>query len=255
MRVTIQPKHSPEFVLVDFTHLNTHEVAGDLHILQSLEGWFESVNPRIEAQPDVPGVDGMFWPEESFLSGRIVTIRGTHAVGDRSSTLSAASFRDRLASMAGQPVSVHVADASGRREVSGYVASAVRVTHRTERVTGFTIIVSCPDPLKYGSPVNYAAGTGVLSVENTGTGDVAPVATALGRVTNVRVARGSQVVEWQGDSEGLVLDIADGVPRNLAGEETGVMVWADPLRVPPGVHELTVISNAELTLTVRPGWK
>lgn len=261
MRVTIEPEGMEPIILIDGSGNNAWSVDGALCVLDpepdGLEGWREAPSPKFDSAPEISDQDGAFWPERVFLRSRILTIRGSYSAGwlPGSSELASARFRDRLAALTGVPLTITVADQSGPRTVTGFIGAQGVSTREDDLTTLFSIVVTCPDPLKYGPAANYPAGSGLLTVENVGTGNVAPIITALGHVTTVRVALGQDVVEWHGDSQGLVLDIAEGVPRNLAGEETGVMVWADPLRVPPGVHEITATSDAELTLTVRSGWK
>lgn len=256
MRVTIKPQHSDEFTLVDGTFLNSWSPGGEMFILRrdGLQGWFESAESRGEEMPGLPGTSGQFWPEEVFTNGRVLTVRGTHISQGNASTLSTARFRDSLAALVGQSLSMWVADSAGSREVSGFVSGRVNTVHRTETVTDFSLIITCPDPLKYGQPVTYQ-GPGLLPVENIGTGDVPLVVSTPDRVTRIYLELAGRRVEWQGDAEGLVLDLSDGVPRDSHGDEVGVLVWADLLRVPPGQHELQVESDAVVTLTVRPGWK
>lgn len=268
MRVTISRATTPDdpvLTLVDGPDwLNSWPIRGEVWGLEKEgldDGWYSSAEPRIESMPDRPGVDGTFWPEESLLTSRTVPIRGFHSVDGHGlgsgSTLSVAQARDLIASFAGTAVRVIVEDAAGLREVTGYVSARPMVRRINERQTAFSIIVTCPDPLKYGPAVEYQrpSGTGVLELENVGTGDVAFTVSAATRIRSLSVRHAGRTVSWAGDSVGLLLDLADGRPLAPNGSETGYLVSADDIRVPPGRHPVTITADAPVTVTLRPGWK
>lgn len=261
MRITVRPVGQQSIVLVDGSDLNAWAINGDMCVLspepEGLEGWRESAPVKFDDPGEMPLQDGAFWPEQTFLERRVLTIRGIHMAEwlPGSSELAAARFRDQLAALTGVAVEVQVHDQAGPRTVQGYFSAPPGVYALDDLNTEFTLFVTCPDPLKYGSAIQYSAGGGVLTVENAGTGEVPFVAATTDQVTNLSISMGGARVEWQGNSAGLLLDLADGVPRDNAGNEVGVLVWADLLRVPPGQHELQVESDAVVTLTVRPGWK
>lgn len=261
MRVTISRATTNEviFALVDGPqHLNAWPIGGEVFGLErdGLSGWFDSVDPRVEEMPDLPGQHGSFWPEEVLLASRILTIRGFHArVKGESSTLAVARIRDLITSLIGVALRIRVHDAAGPREVTGYIASKIPLTRVTERGTKFSLIITCPDPLKYGDPVHYPAGEGALTIENTGTGEVAFTISTTSPITSLDVRYGTDRVTWAGSSNGLVLDLADGRPLNLDGFETGYLIAADAIRIPQGQHQVSITADAPLTLTLRPGWK
>lgn len=261
MRVTISlaSTNEPVFSLVDGSWLNSWPVRGELLALEKdgLDGWYESVDPRVDDMPELPGQHGSFWPEEVLLASRVLTIRGFHyGMVGRSSTLAVARFRDLVASLVGVALRVAVEDAAGMREVTGYISSQVPMTLLTERGTKFSLIIMCPDPLKYGQAVAYPAGGGVVSLENVGTGDVAFTVSTQSRIKSLQVQYSGSRFVWEGDSkDGLFVDLADGRPVDAAGAEVGFLVDADPIRVPPGRHSVSVVADVPVTVTLRPGWK
>lgn len=262
MRVTILDAGTGDHLmsLVDGTPLNDFPLHGMVAALEydGLDGWHEGIDPKYEDPGEMPSQAGAFWPEKVFLASRLVTIRGFVALlGDGGSTVSLAAARDGVAALVGRALRVSVHDESGFREVTGYLPS--RTTHT--RVSGaafkFTLIIQCPDPLKYGLAVTHvlAAGLHELELENTGTGDVAFTVSTGALITSLDVQYGGNRVTWGGNSNGLVLDLADGRPLNPAGNETGSLVAADLIRIPSGRHTVTVTADAPVTVTLRPGWK
>lgn len=268
MRVTISSQRSGEFTLSDGTRLNRWSVPGTVLGLQpdGLEGWYEPADLRVEDQPDILGVDGSYWPEEVLLTSRILTIRGfMHAIDGRASSVTVALARDRLASLVRQRLRITVEDASGAREVEGYLSSSPIIQQRTERGIAFSLIVTCPDPLKYGAEVT-ASATGTTAYYNTGNAPVAPRLEVAGLVRRVTVTQSlpdengryvQRRFEWQGNTRGLTIDLADGTPLDSDGYETGQLVWADVVRLQPGSGVVNISrepNSAVVTMAYRHGW-
>lgn len=262
MRVTVTPVSRPgdALVLVDGSPLNAWPIRGEVVGLEKdgLEGWTESVVPRVDLS-QIPQQNGSYWPGLVLMSSRILTIRGFHrAFRSGSSTLAVARFRDLLASLVGEELEIEVEDAAGPRWVSGILTDQVAATHKNNITTMFSLIVTCPDPVKYGLPVATPASGGVARVENLGTADVWPVFDVAGSVTLVRATLGGRVLEWQGSSTGLHIDARDGVPLTPAGAEIGVLTHDDLFQVEPGVSDIQVTTTPagrSVTVTVRSGWK
>ena len=218
-----------------------------------LHGWKNGVEPRYEA-PEIPGGDGNYAPDEINLAARLLTIRGFRRVFSPASTVGLAAFEDFLASLVGEWLTITVEDAAGPRTVSGFV-SAIPVNDRvSEWTVKFTLIVLCPDPLKYGSPVPFLAPTGTVLVSNAGTGRVFPRLEVTGPVTVVDVQVPGRRVRWVGDANGLLLDFADAFPLS-GGVEVGTLVHAGLFRIPPGTTAIAVTTDGDLTIGVAPGWK
>lgn len=263
MRVTIEPLARPQatMVIVDASELNAWAVNGTVLVLEpepdGLEGWRAPAEVRDAEQPALPRQHGTFWPEALYMGGRTLTVRGNHgsAWNPESSSLATVRFRDELAAMVGETVRVTVEDQAGAREVTGFLPAPPVIRYSSDVDTGFSIIVSCPDPLKYGSRADYPVSGSSVTVANAGTGLVAPVLTVSSAVSVLDVRYGGARVRWTGSASSLVLDLADGRPLGPDGQETGVLVFADYLRIPQGEHVLSVECDGDLTVSVRSGWK
>lgn len=257
MRVTVTPSQRPRdaFTLIDGSPLNSYDPRAEVIGLDrgGLDGWKNGVAPRYEA-PEVVGGDGSYAPDEILLSSRVLTIRGFYRAGELASSVAAAHFEDRLAALLGEWLHVTVEDAAGIRAVEGFV-SAIPVNERIEdSLVRFTLIILCPDPLKYGPAVWVPAAPGMVAVENAGTGRVFPRFAVTGALTYLDVQVPGYRVRWQGDAVDLALDLRDALPLSH-GQETGVLVHAEVFRLPPGRTTITVATDGALQIGVAPGWK
>lgn len=170
MRVTIASLTRP---LAAFTLHDGYDRASwrapMVQALTGLEGWLEGVTPRFE-DPIVPTGHGSYGPADIYLASRIVTVRFAARAMFRhgGSSLMVAQFDDLVASLVGEWVEIRVEDASGVRTASGYVGALPVRERISEWAARYTLIMNCPDPLKYGTTVAYAAAGGAVDVRNEG---------------------------------------------------------------------------------------
>lgn len=255
--MTITPVTRPgqAFSLVDGSGLNAWPKSGEVFGLErdGLDGWKNGVAPRFEA-PEIPGQDGSYIPDEVLLASRVLTIRGFYVARKPASSLGVTAFDDLLASLVGEWLVITVHDAAGPRTVEGFV-SAIPVNARiSEHRLKFTLVILCPDPLKYGPEIAYPAAGPSVSVENAGTGSVFPRFVVAGPVRYLDVRALGRRVRWVGAATGLTLDFRDGFPLS-GGVEVGSMPFAEVFRVPPGRTQIAVDSDGAVTIGVSPGWK
>lgn len=222
-----------------------------------LEGWYDSAEPRVPNPVDIPGMNGSYWPEELLAQSRIVTLRGFFSlIGSQASEITLGNARDIVSEFQGKPVRVTVSDEIGDRFVTGYVSSQVTFSKASEAAFKFSIIVTCPDPVKYGtvSRVDLPAGRSTAVFNNSGRAAVSPVVTALGYITSLSVNLGGRSFVWVGATDSLVIDLLDGVPRDASGRETGTVVHGEAISLQPGESKITVDSDQGTTWSIRAGW-
>lgn len=218
-----------------------------------LEGWFSSPQPRVELI-EVPQMTGTFWPTHVPLAARVLTIRGVHAVRGGGSSFAVAQFRDCLAALVGCRLVVRVEDSSGIREVEGVLSDSVDVeVDRGSDKTRFTLIISCPDPIKYG-PVETFAGSSIVAV-NRGNHPVWPKFKVAGKCTRLIIDSPTRYVEWSGNATDLVLDTRYGIPTSN-GIEAGTLLADELFSLDPGDTPIGMIvsGGGKPSLEVRPGW-
>lgn len=254
MRVSIYPCGAPDaaIVLSDARGLQSYWSPHEMFVLEDggLEGWFSPPSPRVEVQ-NVPQHDGAFWPARSLLGPRVLTITGVHSVSSKASSLAVAALRDRLAVLAQERLTIRVEDQAGAREVEGLVTSDVRVSPLGPSTTRFTLIISCPDPLKYGPVEVFPSGV----VVNRGNAATWPTLRVDGKVTRLVAQCGGQRLEWQGNATGLQIDSRFGIPTS-GGIEAGTLIDDGLFQIEPGSHTvtLTVTGGGKGVVEVRPAW-
>jgi len=257
MLVTITPTRAPHqaFSLVDGSWLNWRPSQGAVCGLlkDGLDGWHNGVAPEYES-PSIPGDHGSYAPDTITLASRIVTVRGFYAELRHGSSVSASQFADRLAALVGESILLTVEDAAGPRSAEGFVSAIPVHERRTDGRFLFTLVITCPDPLKYGPRLDFPVTGPSVVVRNEGTGDVFPRFEVTGEVTVLDVQVPGRRVRWQGNARDLVLDFKDGFPLSY-GAETGTLVWAQIFRLPPGETTLRVECDGDVKVGVASGWK
>lgn len=295
MKITIGPISDPadRVTLVDGWATNNPHISqfkGDVYGLEEngLDGWFDSIKPRVDIS-ERPGNDGAYWPARSLLSPRIVTIRGFMYRSLGASVLDVARFRDRLNAWLTQPLEIVVDADNGLRRVTGVLSDQI-IQHvsKRDRYVRFSLIVTCPDPLKYGAEVRYAfpPETTLLQagwyatevwVENVGTAPTWPVFTFPPKVAAFEVwdnnrGQGKHILWGLIDDEPpaydfrIRFDSQDGyvTPLHNPGHLIGQVVTDDFQAIQPGRTYLHVEFSTEggfaefdptdAAVTIRPAW-
>ncbi|MFC4223574.1 hypothetical protein [Lysinibacter cavernae] len=217
-----------------------------------LSGWYEPAAPRASSEL-IPQQHGSYWPAQLLLSPRILTIRGFRQ--DKSSAVAESIARDYLAALIVHDLTVHVQDAAGIRTVTGYQGSVPVFRHLNNHKSGFSLILTCPDPMKYGREATFSAVGGVITAENAGTAPSYPVFEVSGRVTSLTITQGFRTIRWAGDAVGLRIDTRSGTATSN-GVEVGGLIDDVVTALPPGRHALTVsaTAGAQVSMKVRPAW-
>lgn len=264
MRIVITPKDDPDGAirLLDGSDYNVNpwdrRPAAEAYLdADSTDGWYDSLQPDVQAQR-IPGGNGAYMPG-SFTSGaRTVTIRG-HRVrylhSDESSDVADGLFRDRLSGLALREVTLTVMDPVGVRHADGFVSASIE-TSLDMGVMTFSIIITCPDPLKYGDPVPFHVNGGRVVVENRGNTSTMPSVTVerASGLSFLSVTDGhGHEVAWEGDGSatGLTLDF-----RSLA-VPVGRVTVDDVFAVEPGTSTVFVSADngASIDVMVSPAWR
>ena len=257
MRMLITPQHGEPLELVDGSSNSPHEFHGEITVLEggddgSVDGWYDA--PPSKAQSvDAPTVQGSYWPANISLSQeRVITVRGHHMSFDpEASTVTEGLFIERITALAYQPVMIELVDQLGARHVSGFMSAAPVVRRRMLTRTDFSLVFTCPDPLKYGLPIRFPVVDGECVAENQGSAASLPVVEVEGNVTAVSVTLNGHTVAWKGSAANLTLDFA-----NLSIVE-GITI-NDVSAVPPGVSTIRVVTtpaNVPVSVIVRPAWR
>lgn len=214
-----------------------------------LQGLYGPTPVREQGTP-IPQQDGDYWPSRLTHEGRTVTAKV--ATYPRSSMSMAVALR-RVSALSGKRLTLLVEDEMGRYTMDCWLANDLDSTIIFSRdYTTMTMILYCPDPLKYGPEVSAVAELGLATIENSGNTPVWPRVSAVGSpLRSVRLAWQGHVVMWLGETDAMSMDLADMVPS------CGRVSMDDAFRLPPGVNRVRVDTTpgARVTLSLNPGWR
>ncbi len=113
-----------------------------------------------------------------------------------------------------------------------------------------TLVLYCPDPYKYGEWLWQAPQSGRLALVDLGTAPTWIRFRAMSKITTLYAAWDDAEIEWEGDTNDLLLDTRDMIPS--AGQVTAD--WALPVQ--PGNTLLTIRSDCStLDVGIRPAWR
>lgn len=221
---------------------------------KGIEGWYGAKSAG-EEPVSRPQSDGAYWPSRLTAGTRTVTI---HAAAVCRSSIHLAQLMDRLDALACRDLTLAVEDEHGRRTSECYISDDLEPAILPGRgIATFDIVLTCPDPLKYGPVQSFPATAGTCVAVNNGNAPTWPRIKVTGPVKTltVRLSDGDAdgLVVWQGDEkDGLELDFRDMVPSS------GTVTDDHAFPIPPGEHRLTVETGntgATAILLLRPAWR
>lgn len=203
-----------------------------------------------ETTTDIPQMDGAYWPSRLTQKPRSISldcfIKGL-------SSVETAQARDRINALTGRTLDITIEDASGLRTLTGYLTADPEPLMRfREQAFEFGLVITCPDPFKYGRPQTFAASYGVIRAVNEGNAATWPLIQVTGHATTLHLKCGDTgEIRWEGDTGDLTLDMRDMIPS------AGRITLDHAFPIPPGTHDVTVQTNtgAAVTLTLRPAWR
>lgn len=227
---------------------DTRYTKGTRWSLESMDGWEDTPGVRESPTPR-PQMDGGFMPSRLTVDNRVLTIRCIVVTG---SSVEAASIEARVNDLMARTLTVTVENAGGVGSCEGYLsASPSTLLTVTQRALRFSLIITCPDPLKYGSEIMVHGSRNLLQVRNPGRLPIWPTVEARGRVTTLKMSLAGHQVIWQGNTNRLRIAFSDMTPS------TGTILKDDAFRLPPGTSAVRYAVNdgADVDLIIRPAWR
>ena len=224
--------------------------AGDRSLIlkkDGIKGLYGTPATR-ESVLDRPQMDGAYWPSRLTQGSRTITL---DAFAHGLSSVETMNLIDRLNALTGRALTVLVEDSAGRRTLSGWLAADPEpLMLVTQRHVDFALVITCPDPYKYGEWLWQAPQAGRVRVDNTGTAPTWLRFRASSRITTLYAVWGDAQIEWKGDTASLTLDTRDMIPS--AGQVNAD--WALPVQ--PGSTQLTIRTDCStLEVGFRPAWR
>lgn len=242
MRITLTGPH--DTIVMDGDGSLDH----DLTILKDgVTGWYSTPAVR-EAGLDRPQQDGCYWPSRLTQPGRTVSI---HVLEHAISSVQAALMSQRLCALMGHALTLTVEDQLGIRTCTCWLADDPAAGMLvTQTAFECTLVLYCPDPYKYGEWLWQAPQSGRLALVDLGTAPTWIRFRAMSKITTLYAAWDDAEIEWEGDTNDLLLDTRDMIPS--AGQVTAD--WALPVQ--PGNTLLTIRSDCStLDVGIRPAWR
>ncbi|PKU96709.1 hypothetical protein CQR55_1044 [Bifidobacterium pseudolongum subsp. globosum] len=201
-----------------------------------------------ESPLERPQMDGAYWPSRLTQGSRTISL---DCVIKGASSLDAALARDRINALTCQPLTLSVEDVNGRREIDCWLtADPEPLMRRHKDGFEFGLVLSCPDPYWHGAWLWQSPQSGRLQLANLGTAPTWLQFRAASHITTLYATWGDAEIEWEGDTNDLLLDTRDMIPS--AGQIT--VDWAMPVQ--PGKTLLTIRSDCStLDVGIRPAWR
>ena len=224
--------------------------AGDRSLIlkkDGIKGLYGS--PDVREKPlDRPQMDGAYWPSRLTQGARTITL---DAFAHGLSSVETMRLIDRLNDLMGRELSILVEDSAGQRTLSGWLsADPEPLMLTTQRHFAFALVITCPDPYKYGAWLWQSTQSGRVLVDNTGTAPTWLQFRSSSRITRLHAVWGGAEIEWEGDTASLTLDTRDMIPST--GQVTAD--WALPVQ--PGTTQLTIRTDcSQLEVGFRPAWR
>lgn len=224
--------------------------AGDRSLIlkkDGIKGLYGS--PDVREKPlERPQMDGAYWPSRLTQGARTITL---DAFAHGLSSVETMRLIDRLNALIGRELTILVEDSAGQRTLSGWLsADPEPLMLTTQRHFEFALVVTCPDPYKYGAWLWQPPQSGRLQLANLGTAPTWIRFRAMSKITTLYAAWDDAEIEWEGDTGELLLDTRDMIPS--AGQITAD--WALPVQ--PGKTLLTIQTDCStLDVGIRPAWR
>lgn len=219
-----------------------------LHLVDGgVEGWFDPPAPLQEGA-DLPQAEGSTWPARLSSPARIVTL---HLGAICASSVEAAQVADRIAGMFGKRLVLEVVDASGPRSSACYMSDAPGIAFtRYGRHLTADVVLTCPDPLRYGRALTVPLADGAFSGVLGGNAPSFPSFSLPSAAAAAEVSYSGHLVTWEGTGP-LSLDLRDLEPSS------GAVIEDDAFAIEPGafVVSCSVEGASSGTMTVRPAWR
>lgn len=247
MRFTIIPERGDTVILNDTLNAQT---IGWYLVDSVVEGWFGTPAPR-EGTSAAHGRDGDEFPYSLTQGPRVVTIYGAI---DCPSSIAATRMIGHINNLFGQRLEVIGEDAEGPKRAYGFLSDDPQPKFLPgERMVKFSLVITCPYPVKLGSAVMFPASGGSCVVDNSGNTGSYPRIVATGPISSLVVSFDGHAVSWRGSSYGLVIDFMNDVSAT-----SGEVVSDDAFAIPPGEHVVYVTSEparADVSIELAPAWR
>lgn len=246
MKFTVTPEEGEPVILTDGSN---NQGIGWYLVDSMVEGWFGTPAPRESTKSSV-GHDGDGFPSTLTQGPRVVTLYGA---ADCVSHIEAAAAKDRVNALFGQRLEIKGEDADGDKRCYGYMSDDPQPKYLpTMKIVKFSIVVTCPYPVKLGEEVPFAPNGGVCLVRNPGNAPSYPRIEVEGPVSSLTAKFGGHTFSWSGSASKLSLDMMD------ASCSSGTVTSDDAFCIPHGEHAIDVSTSpagASVSVVLASAWR
>lgn len=217
--------------------------------LTLVEGWFGS--PDVRENPiELTMEDGDYFPNTLSQGARTVTLS---AFIKGVSSIELEAELSKLNGMIGKKIVLAGESADGYKECTGYIsADPEPVINPYGQSATLDIIITCPDPYKYGAEAVYEYKPSFF-IANGGTVLMYPVLRlqSANYITSVNYTVAGKTFKWAGYTKNLILDL-----KNMKSD-SGYFVAPVLAPIKPGGDTVDIECNTSVTgtLSVRPAWR
>lgn len=245
MRFIIDPLDGSEPLILNDTANN--QTIGWYLVDSVVEGWYGT--PALRETPfERYGMDGDAPPSRKTQGARHVSIYGAL---EAQSTIESTSAIDSINAIFGKDLRITGEDANGARHIKGYLADDPMPTFLPgEKLVKFSLVFTCPYPIKSGDDVAYPVSNGRALVRNGGNAQAWPKLKVEGTVTSASVSYMGHSVTWRGNADSLCIDLFD------LSCTSGEIVTDDAFSVPPGDSSIYVsVSGGDAQVVLADAWR
>lgn len=221
---------------------------GQLYIGEDgIEGWYSMPAPQ-QAGEALPLPGGASWPVSLTPSARVVTL---HLVAVAESSVALQEVLASIGALCYQPLTLTVIDASGPKSAECYMSDEASVSLQPQETAALVdVILTCPDPLRYGPEQTVSGSGGAFSAYVGGNAPTWPVFTFGGNVTAVTLSSGGSTVSWSGTGP-VTIDMSD------VSASTGSISSDDGFAIGPGNSYVSYQATGATSssMAFRPAWR
>lgn len=218
--------------------------------LCSVDGWFGSPDVR-ESPVGMSMEDGDYFPNTLSQGARVVTLSILYK---GSSSVDVETAINRVNAMIGKHLELVAETADGSKTCECYISADPEPNTTTHaQAVSMDIILTCPDPRKYGIRASYDYKP-VLTIANNGNVDMYPIVNIQGtneNITEFRYTCKGKSLKWTGDARAITLDL-----KNMTAS-SGIFTEPVLVPIPAGSAMVEMSANTAVsgTVSVQPAWR
>lgn len=226
---------------------------------EGIENWDTTAPLKNTDSEPYPNTAGSIPPVNLTYGHRIPIVHFYYLSGPEGSSLATTQAKRNIRELTGQWITLYVHNEEGLLHVRGYVSITPTISPIDATSFEATIVVTCPDPIKYSAYEEYQlSGSNYLTWKSGGDYPTYPIIAINKSVTSVHITVNGSLFVWEGNSSSFVLNGANNIPYDLDGNYLDGTVAADVLQLPPNtVNTIQVIAaNVGASIvSVHNGWR